>query len=173
MQSSDAALSTACLSRVTDHIWVVDDAPISAAGLKLPVRMTVIRLSNGDLVLHSPVRYSPALRGELERLGAIRYLLAPNIAHWMFLSDWQRELPQVTTFAARGLSARRQVRAARIRIDRELGDTTPQEWKADIEAVSINAPMFSEIELFDKRSRTLILTDLVQNLDSNDLSAPN
>ncbi|MGY4461496.1 SDR family oxidoreductase [Bradyrhizobium sp. LB13.1] len=173
MQSSDAALSTACLSRATDDIWVVDDAPISAAGLKLPVRMTVIRLSNGDLVLHSPVRYSPALRGELERLGAIRYLLAPNIAHWMFLSDWQKELPQVTTFAARGLSARRQVRAARIRIDRELGDTTPQEWKADIEAVSINAPMFSEIELFDKRSRTLILTDLVQNLDSNDLSAPN
>src|SRR3954469_113602 len=173
MQSSDATLSTARLSRATDDIWVVDDAPISAAGLKLPVRMTVIRLSNGDLVLHSPVRYSPALRGELERLGAIRYLLAPNIAHWMFLSDWQRELPQATIFAARGLAARRQVRAARIRIDRELGEATPEEWRADLEAVSVNAPMFSEIELFDKRSRTLILTDLVQNLDPNDLSAPN
>src|SRR4051794_6298556 len=103
MQSSDPTLSTARLSRATDDIWVVDDAPISATGLKLPVRMTVIRLSNGDLVLHSPVRYSPALRGELERLGAIKYLLAPNIAHWMFLSEWQRELPQVTTFAARAL----------------------------------------------------------------------
>src|SRR3954467_10321437 len=173
MQSSDATLSTARLSRVTDDIWVVDDAPISAAGLKLPVRMTVIRLSNGDLVLHSPVRYSPALRGELERLGTIRYLLAPNIAHWMFLSDWQRELPPATTFAARGLAARRQVRAARIHIDRELGEATPAEWRADLEAVSVNAPMFSEIELFDKRSRTLILTDLVQNLDPDHLSAPN
>jgi short-subunit dehydrogenase len=173
MQSSDATLSTARLSRATDDIWVVDDAPISAAGLKLPVRMTVIRLSNGDLVLHSPVRHSPTLRGELERLGPIRYLLAPNIAHWMFLSDWQRELPQVTTFAARGLSARRQVRAARIHIDRELGEATPEEWRADLEAVSVNAPMFSEIELFDKRSRTLILTDLVQNLDPDDLSASN
>lgn len=91
----------------------------------------------------------------------------------MFLSDWQRELPQVTTFAARGLSARRQVRAARIHIDRELGEATPEEWRADLEAVSVNAPMFSEIELFDKRSRTLILTDLVQNLDPDDLSASN
>ncbi|MCK1739626.1 SDR family oxidoreductase [Bradyrhizobium sp. 139] len=173
MPSSDAGLSTASLSRVTDDIWICDDTSISAAGLKLPVRMTVIRLSNGDLVLHSPVRFSPALRHELERLGAIRYLLAPNIAHWMFLSDWQRELPQATTFAARGLSARRQVRAARIRIDRELGDTAPEEWTADLGTVSVNAPMFSEIELFDKRSRTLVLTDLVQNLDPGDLSVPN
>ena len=100
MQSSDATVSTASLSRVTDDIWIVDDKPISAAGLQLPVRMTVIRLSNGDLVLHSPVRHSPALRHELERLGAIRYLLAPNIAHWIFLSDWQKELPRATTFAA-------------------------------------------------------------------------
>src|SRR3982751_202372 len=173
MQSSDATLSTARLSRVTDDIWVVDDAPISAAGLKLPVRMTVIRLSNGDLVLHSPVRYSPALRGELERLGTIRYLLAPNIAHWMFLPDWQRELPQAKTFAARGLAARRQVRAAGLRIDRELGDVTPEEWTADLETVAVDAPMFCEIELFDKRSRTLILTDLVQNLDLDHLSATN
>ncbi|OSJ33936.1 oxidoreductase [Bradyrhizobium japonicum] len=173
MQSSDGVLSSASLARVTDQIWIVDDKPINAAGLELPVRMVVVRLSNGDLVLHSPVRYSSDLRHQLERLGAIRYLLAPNIAHWMFLSEWQRELPQAKTFAARGLSARRQVRAAGIRIDRELGDVTPEEWTADLETVAVDAPMFCEIELFDERSRTLILTDLVQNLDPDHLSAPN
>ncbi|MCA1499850.1 SDR family oxidoreductase [Bradyrhizobium sp. NBAIM14] len=173
MQSSDAGVSTASLSQVTDDIWIVNDKPINAAGLQLPVRMTVIRLSNGDLVLHSPVRYSPALREELERLGTIRYLLAPNIAHWMFLPEWQRQLPQAAIFAARGLAARRQVRAAGLRVDRELGDTTPEEWAADLETVSVNAPMFSEVELFDRRSRTLVLTDIVQNLDPHHLSASN
>ncbi|MHB0770480.1 SDR family oxidoreductase [Bradyrhizobium sp. 5.13L] len=173
MQSLDSASSVAGLARVTDDVWIVDDKPINAAGLELPIRMVVVRLSNGDLVLHSPVRYSPALRHELERLGTIKFLLAPNIAHWMFLADWQRELPQARTFVARGLSQRRQVRAAGIRIDRELGDVTPEEWSTDLETVSVNAPMFCEIELFDKRSRTLILTDLVQNLDSDHLSAPN
>ncbi|MCA1372888.1 MULTISPECIES: SDR family oxidoreductase [unclassified Bradyrhizobium] len=173
MQSSDAGVSTASLSQVTDDIWIVNDKPINAAGLQLPVRMTVIRLSNGDLVLHSPVRYSPALREELKRLGTIRYLLAPNIAHWMFLPEWQRQLPQAAIFAARGLAARRQVRAAGLRVDRELGDTTPEEWAADLETVSVNAPMFSEVELFDRRSRTLVLTDIVQNLDPHHLSASN
>lgn len=41
----------------------------------------------------------------------------------------------------------------------------PEEWSADILTVSVNAPMFTEVELFDRRSRTLILTDLVQNID--------
>ncbi|MCK1623069.1 SDR family oxidoreductase [Bradyrhizobium sp. 147] len=173
MHRFDAASSTAALTRETDDIWIADDVPISAAGLRLPVRMTVIRLSNGDLVLHSPVRYSPALRNELERLGSIKYLVAPNVAHWMFLPAWQRHLSQTLTFTARGLSARKQVREAGLRVDRELGDTTPGEWAAELQTISVHAPMFSEVEIFDKRSRTLILTDLVQNLDSHDLSASN
>jgi len=169
MNNTDPAPASVRMSRVTDDIWVADDRPISAAGMSLPVRMTVIRLSNGDLVLHSPVRYSPALRTELERLGSIKYLLAPNVAHWMFLPDWQRQCPQARTFAARGLSGRKQVQEAGLHIDRELGDVTPQEWAAELQAVFINAPMFSEVELFDKRSRTLVLTDLVQNLDADRL----
>jgi len=171
MHRFDAGPSTATLTRVTDDIWIADDAPISAAGLVLPVRMTVIRLSNGDLLLHSPVRYSDALREELERLGPIKYLLAPNVAHWMFLPVWQDKLPQTSTFGVRGLSARRQVRDAGLRIDRELGGTTPAEWSADLDIIAVSAPMFTEVEIFDKRSRTLILTDLVQNLDPHDLPA--
>lgn len=173
MHEFDAAPSTATLTRATDDIWIVDDRPISAAGLRLPVRMTVIRLSNGGLILHSPVRYSAALRDELERLGPIKYLMAPNVAHWMFLPAWQRELPQAQTFAARGLSARKQVREAGLRIDRELGASSPEEWAAELETVSVQAPMFSEVEIFDKRSRSLVLTDLVQNLDAHHLPASN
>jgi short-subunit dehydrogenase len=172
MNKHDAPQSTTKLTRITDDIWIADDKPISAAGMQLPVRMTIVRLSNGNLVLHSPVRYSPTLRTELERIGPIKYLLAPNVAHWMFLSGWQRELPQASTFAARGLAERKQVRDAGIRIDRELGDTSPEEWGTEIDTVAVNAPMFSEVELFDRRSRTLILTDLVQNLDPDDHPMP-
>src|SRR3954451_20352871 len=88
--SSDRRLN---LNRISENIWVYDDTPISAGGLPLPIRMTIVRLSDGDLLLHSPVRYSPSLREKLQSLGRIRYLLAPNIAHWMFLADWQAALP--------------------------------------------------------------------------------
>ena len=46
------------LRPVADGIWIVDAGHINAAGLSLPVRRTVIRLTSGDLLLHSPTRYS-------------------------------------------------------------------------------------------------------------------
>ena len=150
-------------------MWIVDDAPINAAGLRLPIRMTIIRLTSGDLLLHSPTRYSSALCDELERLGAIRYLLAPSIAHWMFVPEWQKALPDATLLAVPGLSARKQVREAGLRIDRELLDGTPEEWADEIETVVVPSPLFAEIALFHRPSRTLVLTDLVQNLRPEEL----
>lgn len=149
---------------VADGVWIVDAGRIHPAGFPLSVRMTVIRLASGDLLLHSPTQYSPTLRGELERLGPIKYLLAPNVAHWMFLPEWQAALPMAKLFAAPGLGERAQVRRAGLRIDHELGDRTPNEWSDDLELVLVNALFFSEVELFHKPSRTLVLTDIVQNL---------
>jgi short-subunit dehydrogenase len=172
MNKDEVGSMRSALAQAADDVWIVDDTPIQAAGLRLPVRMTIIRLSNGALLLHSPIRYSPSVRTELEQIGPIKYLLAPNVAHWMFLSEWQRALPEAITFAVPGLASRKQVQAAGIRIDRELSDDNPEEWADDIETVLVRAPLFCEAELFDKRSRTLILTDVVQNIDPEALSYP-
>lgn len=158
------------LKLVSDNVWIVDAGRITVAGLPLPIRMTVIRLASGDLLLHSPTKYSEALRTELERLGPIKYLIAPNVAHWMFLPAWQKACPEAKLFAAPRLASRAQVRRSGLRIDHEFGDVAPREWAADIEIVPISAPLFSEIELFHKPSRTLILTDVVQNLSPEGLS---
>ncbi len=155
---------------VADNVWIVDAGRISAAGLRLPLRMTVIRLSSGDLLLHSPTRFSHRLREELERLGPIKFLVAPNVAHWMFLPDWQKALPNARVFAAPGLADRQQVRQSGLRIDRELTDVTPDEWSEDLQLVLVTAPLFTEVELFHRSSRTLMLTDLVQNLAPEGLS---
>jgi len=152
------------LRPIAENVWIVDAGRIKAAGLPLPIRMTVIRLSSGDLLLHSPTRFSHALREELEQLGPVKYLLAPNVAHWMFLPDWQAALPNARVYATPGLAERQQVRRSGLRIDRELTDVTPDEWSEDIQLVLLAAPFFTEIELFHGPSRTLILTDLVQNL---------
>lgn len=119
--------------RITDDIWVVDSGPIVALGLAIPVRMTIIRLRNGDLLLHSPTRYSPELARVIEELGTIRHLVAPNVAHWTFVAEWQRAFPQAVMWAAPGLGNRAQVRASGLRIDRELGDDAPAEWAAELQ----------------------------------------
>lgn len=104
-------------------LWIVDSGPISAMGLSLPVRMTIVRLANGDLLLHSPTQYSEELGRKIDALGRVRHLVAPNVAHWTFIADWQRAYPDAMTWAAPGLRDRAQVRASTMRIDAELGDT--------------------------------------------------
>ena len=81
---------------VADGIWIVDSGPLRVFGvLGLPIRMTVLRLSSGDMLMHSPTRFDARLKAEIEAHGPIRHLVAPNIAHWSFLAEWQRAVIRI------------------------------------------------------------------------------
>lgn len=155
---------------LAEGIWTVDSGPLRALGLKIPLRMTVIRLSSGDILLHSPTRPTAELRAALEAIGPIRHLVAPSIAHWMHVKSWQELLPDATVSAAPGLRARAQVKAKRLRIDRDLGDTVPPEWQPDLDQALLQGGLgVAEVAFFHKPSRTLVLTDLIQNFEPRKL----
>ncbi|MCC2653517.1 MAG: hypothetical protein K0Q60_3683 [Microvirga sp.] len=159
------------LKPVAENLWIVDSGPQEAMGLSLPVRMTVIRLGNGDVWLHSPTRYNAELRREIETLGPIRHLVAPSIAHWTHLKGWQGGCPAAKTSAAPNLRTRPQVRKAGIRLDRDLTGSPPDDWGGEIEHIVIpGGAGFREVAFFHRPTRTLILTDLIQNLEPEKLS---
>ena len=153
------------LKPVADGVWIVDAPAIRAGGIPLPLRMTIIRLPDGTLLLHAPTAYRAELRETLENIGPIRHFVAPSFGHWMFLAGWQRACPEATTWAVPGLTDRGPVRAARVHIDAELGPDAPPSWGGAIDLVAFQAPGFAEVELFHRPSRTLVLTDLVLNLE--------
>jgi len=161
------------LKPVAEGMWIIDSGPLRIMGMPLPVRMTVIRLGNGDLWLHSPTRYNQRLHGELERHGRIRHLVASNQAHWMFVRDWQQRCPHIVTWAAPGLRERAQVKKSGLRIDRDLGEVSPPEWADEMEhAVLPGGAGFREVDFFHVPSRTLVLTDLVVNMEPEKMPAP-
>jgi hypothetical protein len=153
-----------------EDIWIVDSGPITAMGLKLPLRMTIIRLGNGDLLLHSPTPFSPGVAKAVEALGRVRHLVSPNIAHWTFLADWQRAYPDAITWAAPGLRDRAQVHASSVRFDAELGGTAPPDWADTLDqGIVLGGAGFSEVWFFHRPTRTLVLVDLIENLDPDKL----
>lgn len=155
---------------VAPNVWIVDSGPMNAMGIPLPVRMTVLRLSDGGLLLHSPTRFDAKLRDALRELGPIRHLVAPNIAHWTFLARWQAHEPEARLWVAPGLADRAQVRRSSLRIDAELDPLGTPAFGDEIEMIAVEgAGGFCEIAFFHKPSSTLILTDLVQNLEPRKL----
>src|SRR5215218_10249935 len=64
---------------VADGIWIIDSGPLRVFGLLgLPIRMTVLRLSSGDMLMHSPTPFDARLKAEIEAHGPIRHLVAPT-----------------------------------------------------------------------------------------------
>lgn len=159
------------LKPIGENIWIVDSGPIRPGGIALPIRMTTLRLGSGDLLLHSPTEISDALVDEVRALGPVRHLVAPNIAHWTLLGEWQARFPEALTWAAPGLRDRAQVRASGLRLDRDLTERAPPEWDGEVDQGIIRGTGFSEVYFFHRQSRTLILTDLVQHMPSDRLPA--
>jgi len=148
------------LTRFGPDIWVADGPVVTAAaGFHYPTRMAAIRLRNGDLVLWSPVALVPELRAEIEALGTIRYLIAPNSLHHTFLADWHRAFPQAQVFAPPGLREKR----PDITFAGEIGAVALPDWEGEIDVVMLRGNQITtEAVFFHRASRTAIFTDLLQ-----------
>lgn len=99
------------LRAVAQGLWVVD-GPLIRFGPRLlsmpfPTRMTVIRLGDGDLFIHSPTPLLPELAEELERwAGHPRWIVGPNRLHYWWIPDWHSAYPQAEVYLRRASGSR-------------------------------------------------------------------
>jgi|SRR5215217_4621155 len=162
------------LKPVGDGIWIVDSGPLHAGGLlPLPIRMTVMQLEDGTMLLHSPTEYDASLHHAIDQLGPIGHLIAPNSAHWSFIKRWKQEVPAALAWAAPGLRKRRPVKKAGIAWHDDLGPSSQALWAPQIEQIEVpGIGGFREICFFHRRSSSLVVTDLIQNLEGDKMSLP-
>lgn len=145
------------LEPLTDGLWVAS-RPLRVFGfLDIGTRMTVIRLPDGGLLLHSPVEADAATRAAVEALGPVRWIAAPNKVHHLFAGGWKAAHPAARLLGAPGLAAKRPDLA----FDGELGDDGDPAWGGAIETHWMRgAPLLNEVALLHRPSHTLLLTDL-------------
>ena len=143
-------------------IWIADGSEIVATlGFRYPTRMSVVRLADGGLFVWSPVALSEGLRAEVDMLGEVRHLVAPNSLHYLFIPEWKRAFPTARVHAASGLREKR----ADIAVDTELGDAPNAAWAGEIDQVTMAGNRITtEIVFFHRRSGTVLFTDLLQQM---------
>ncbi|AMW29443.1 hypothetical protein H6G58_22350 [Arthrospira platensis FACHB-971] len=69
--------------------------------------MTVIRLANRELAVISPIQSSDRLVSQLGQLGVVKYIIAPNLYHYLFAANFKSIYPQATFGAAPGLTIKK------------------------------------------------------------------
>lgn len=155
------------LKAVARDVWIADGPIIDLYRMPFPTRMTVIRLASGDLWLHSPIAFSADLLTALQEIGQVRHLIAPNWLHYAYLQDWADALPAAETWVAPGVSARAADRGVRLRADHLLTDDAPDVWADEIDQMIVpGSRLHREAVFFHRASRTLILTDLIENFEA-------
>lgn len=160
-----------------DGIWIVD-GPLArmqlgmGVSIPFPTRMTVVRLSGGDLFLHSPTRFSEALAERVSALGRVAHLVSPNMLHYENIPAWKRAFPEAVCWASPGVTKRAAGQGIAISFDRDLEDAPPTAWAGELDQLLFSGSRFvDEVVFFHRASRTLLLTDLIQNFEPEKLTS--
>ncbi|HEU0217809.1 MAG TPA: DUF4336 domain-containing protein [Stellaceae bacterium] len=129
-------------------------------GFPYPTRMALILLPDNGLFVWSPIALTSAMRREVDALGPVHCLVAPNLLHHLFLAEWRQAYPQARLYAAPELARRRRD----LVFDGVLGDAAEPDWAADIDQIAVRGSLaMTEIVFFHRLSRTAIFADLIQN----------
>jgi hypothetical protein len=159
------------LKPVAAEVWIVDGPTIRFGPpllrMPFPTRMTVVRVAGHGLFIHSPTQLVGPLRREIEALGSPRWIIAPNRIHYWWVPDWRAAFPHAAVYLAPRVKeqAGERITFAACDLDRDHG----YPWDDEIATLPIAGSYMTEVEFYHRASRTLILTDLIENFEPDKL----
>lgn len=126
-------------------------------------RMTVIRLNNGNLVIHNAFRMHDQDLNKLNQLGKVSYILVPNSIHFSDADFFSKKYPDAKVLVP---IACKNKMSKKLKVD-GCYDT---DWTLTNEIVCIPFMnnMIHEHAFIHLKSKTLILTDMLFNIKSSD-----
>jgi len=161
--------------KIDENIWIFDGGSISmdmyCCKIPFSTRMTVIKLDNGGLWVHSPIKINEEVIKQISKLGDVKYIVGPNKIHYAYIYEWAEHFPDAKVYAAKEIEKRAKAQNIKVKIDEILTDDVPAEWKGQIaQHVFKGSSFMEEVVFYHVASRSLILVDLIENFESEKLS---
>ncbi|KFY86863.1 hypothetical protein V500_07344 [Pseudogymnoascus sp. VKM F-4518 (FW-2643)] len=169
---------------ITPNITTLS-APFARFGLfRIGGRGTIVRLTSGVLSVFSPTALTPEVRAKLlEKGDNLKYIIAPDIEHHIFVSEWARAYPSAQVIGVEGLAEKRaaaakdpkspshgeQVPFATVFTEKLKGQVRiSEEFDRDFEYEYVPEHMNKELVFCYKPDRTLIVADYLFNLPATE-----
>jgi hypothetical protein len=136
---------------------------------------TIVKLTSGALAVFSPVALTDEVKAKVIELGGnVGYLIAGDLEHHIFLTQWKTEYPTAKLIGPKGLPERRKTMndpmIGKEEFDFVYDETNAHsaaisdEFAADFEVEMVDAHPNKEIVLFYKPEKVVIEADLMFNL---------
>jgi hypothetical protein len=169
---------TLCREIIKDRIWTFEQLHGFLYAV-VPIRMTIIKLESGGLFVYAPV--APTLEcvqmvNELvAKHGDVKYIILPTssgLEHKVFAGPFARYFPQAQVFVAPhqwsfpfnvplSWLGFPQKRTQEIPADATTVALFGEEFDCAVLDIDLRRGFFTEVAVFHKRSRTLLLTDSI------------
>lgn len=142
---------------VDDKLWTFE-RPVWFSGIRQRTRTTVVRLDDGNLLLHSPAPPTDDLVEQLGALGSVRWLVVPNCWHHLGAPAAAARFPDAQVVGPESALKRNKA----LRIDVGIDDARFTEQVPELEALPLHGvPFLDETLLYHRPTRTLLGADIV------------
>lgn len=129
-------------------------------GMHWSCRCTLIEVLPGELLTYSPVPFSEQDVMNIENIGKVQWIVAPNAFHHLWVRHAQRKFVEARTYLATGIAAKQ----PELEYEGVLPAKVPDTWRNTLELAHIDGNNFNEVVLFHKSTHSLIVADLVFNI---------
>ncbi|RYX83705.1 DUF4336 domain-containing protein [bacterium] len=146
------------LREVTTDLWAIE-TPFELLGMKMGVRMTVVRRLNGDLFVYAPFAVTDEDEAAIRDKGEVRDIVAPNPGHYTEVSDFAKRFPDATLWVISDIAKKV------ADVPHKILEEAPESWKEDFDSILFDGtPLFREWAFCHRASKSLLITDLAFHL---------
>jgi len=129
-------------------------------------------MQNGSLAVFSPTALTSSLRTEISSMGTVKYLIAPDVEHHIFLDDWHKAYPGTKILAPEDLAPKREksnsVLPWAVLFKKNTPTTVDPDFDREFDYEYVHAHNNKELVFNHKPTKTLIEADLLFNLPANE-----
>ena len=138
--------------RIADDVMLMS-FPWRTLGIDFRRNVTLLRLADGRVVVHSTAPFTEQDIAAIRRFGEPGWLVEATLMHDTFAKEGRKAFPEIPYLAPGDFAT-----ATGVQTESLL--PPPRDWDGEIDVLRIDGARMNEHALFHRRSRTLVVADL-------------
>ena len=145
--------------QITDDV-VVMSFPWRVLGIDFERNVTLLRLSDGRVVIHSTAPFTAEDIAAIRHFGEPAWLIDATLMHDTFAKHGHAAFPDLPYLAPNGFTKASGITTEQL-------DSLPSDWQGEIDVLKLDGNRMNEHVFFHRRSATLVVADLFFSFPSD------